>query len=253
MIQSKFKYYWNVMIGKHQDYNVPKVTCWLVLITTIIWLFELAFPEFFLQIGAMNSYIAPVQPWRFVTSMFLHSNTGTGGVMHILMNMYSLYIVGETIERFIGPKKFFIIYILCGIGSSVFSTLYDFVFVPSDPEFSISVGASGAIMGLFAILIFLYKRLNAPTNQLFVVLIINLGLPIFIPGIDWKAHIFGFITGIILSFGLGLIRSKYATVSSSKLFNVVTIGLVTVFVLIEIILVIIFGEGSLYILDNLSS
>lgn len=77
--------------------------------------------------------------WRLLTSTFLH-----GGVMHILFNMYGLFIAGIFLEKEIGAKWFIVFYLLTGIVSSLTSVWWH----PA----TISVGASGAIFGMYGVL-----------------------------------------------------------------------------------------------------
>ncbi len=135
--------------------------------------------------------------YRLITSMFLHAD-----IFHIFFNMYALYVVGSQVERYYGRKKFLIIYFLSGVMGSLFSN----VFMSSN---SISIGASGAIFGLFgALLCFAYNYRatlgNFLKSSLIPVLIINLCLGLFISGIDISAHIGGLIAGILTTIVLGV-------------------------------------------------
>lgn len=135
--------------------------------------------------------------YRLITSIFLHAD-----IFHIFFNMYALYVVGSQVERYYGKKKFLIIYFVSGIVGSLFSN----VFMSSN---SISIGASGAIFGLFgALLCFAYNYRatlgNFLKSSLIPVLIINLSLGIFISGIDISAHVGGLIAGILTTIVLGV-------------------------------------------------
>ncbi|HMC99491.1 MAG TPA: rhomboid family intramembrane serine protease [Ferruginibacter sp.] len=86
---------------------------------------------------ALWPYKTPLfEPYQLVTHMFTH-----GGVLHILLNMYALWMFGTVLERVWGPKRFLIFYLLCGLAAGVSQML-----LSNGP----SVGASGAIMGLLA-------------------------------------------------------------------------------------------------------
>ena len=96
----------------------------------------------------VNELINNGQPWRLVTCAFLH-----GGLAHIAFNMYALKIIGSEVEYAYGKVKYIGIYLISAIGASLFSYIFN-----AD---SISVGASGAIFGLFgAMLIFGIKNRN---------------------------------------------------------------------------------------------
>lgn len=87
------------------------------------------------------------EPYQLVTHMFAH-----GGFTHILFNMFALWSFGTWLERSWGPKKFLIFYLACGLSAGVAHLLI---------ENSPAVGASGAIMGLFAAFAYLF-----PNSQL---------------------------------------------------------------------------------------
>ncbi|MBL7700888.1 MAG: rhomboid family intramembrane serine protease [Ferruginibacter sp.] len=84
------------------------------------------------------------KPYQLVTHMFAH-----GGFLHLLFNMFVLWTFGTMLERVWGPKRFFIFYFSCGLAAAVAHLLL---------EFSPAVGASGAIMGLFAAFAYLFPN-----------------------------------------------------------------------------------------------
>lgn len=140
--------------------------------------------------------------YRLVTSMFLHAD-----IFHIFFNMYALYVIGTQVERYYGKKKMLIIYFVSGIVGSLFSN----VFMSSN---SISMGASGAIFGLFGALICFAYNYRAVLGDflkgsLIPVLVINLCLGLFISGIDVFSHIGGLIAGILTTMLLGVNGKDY--------------------------------------------
>lgn len=84
--------------------------------------------------------------WQLVTYMFLH-----GGPWHILFNMFSLFIFGPILENLWGAKRFFNFYIICGIAAGLAQLFIE-------PNFSLAVGASGAIMGIMAAFAYLFPN-----------------------------------------------------------------------------------------------
>jgi rhomboid protease GluP len=133
--------------------------------------------------------------WRLATAMFLH-----GGVTHILMNLYSLYIVGRLMELYFDAKSYLGIYAVSGLAGGL-ASLY------IHPE-SVAIGASGAIFGIFGALggyfFFFRHKLNIYAQPLIkdfgVIIAINLILGFAIPNIDMSAHIGGFVVGTIGGF-----------------------------------------------------
>lgn len=139
--------------------------------------------------------------YRLITSIFIHI-----GIIHFVMNAWSLNIIGKQIESFYGHIKFLIIFIYSGIVGNLLS-----LSIMSDN--TISAGASGAIFGLMGAL--LYFAINQRTymsealkKQIIPVILANLLIGFMIPGINIWAHIGGLIGGIIASMAVGV---KYRT------------------------------------------
>ncbi|HSN58507.1 MAG TPA: rhomboid family intramembrane serine protease [Clostridiaceae bacterium] len=139
----------------------------------------------------VNSLIAAGEYWRLVTCMFLH-----GGLIHLAVNMYSLYAVGPVIENFFGKKKYLAIYFIAGVCSSGLS----FYMTPE-----VSIGASGAIFGVLgACLVFAVKLKDRIGKEfltnVITVIAVNLFLGFSISMVDNFGHIGGLIGGIASSF-----------------------------------------------------
>jgi membrane associated rhomboid family serine protease len=124
------------------------------------------------------------EPWRMITTTFLHSQQF---IPHLLLNMYSLYVIGPILEDALGRLRFLALYLISGFGGSVAVLLLA-------PQ-SIAVGASGAIFGLLGALFVIQRRLGGSSTQLLVVIGINLVIGFVIPGIAWQAHLGGLLTG----------------------------------------------------------
>jgi membrane associated rhomboid family serine protease len=143
----------------------------------------------------------PTQWYRLLTAMFLHL-----GFAHIFSNMLSLYFVGPLTERLFGSGRFALIYFASGIIGGI--TLA--VLAPNQP----AVGASGAIFGIFGAFgafALLRRRQLGPAgrsilNQWVFFLLLNLALPLVLPGIAWQDHLGGVISG----FALGAIFTATA-------------------------------------------
>ncbi|MEG1900713.1 MAG: rhomboid family intramembrane serine protease, partial [Bacilli bacterium] len=122
--------------------------------------------------------------WRLLTCAFLHI-----GLTHLIVNMYSLYVIGNQVENFIGKIKFLIIFIVSAISGSLFSII---------GGTSVSAGASGAIFGLLGALLYFgyHYRLylgEVLKRQIIPIIILNLVIGFVVPGIDISAHIGGLI------------------------------------------------------------
>jgi membrane associated rhomboid family serine protease len=121
--------------------------------------------------------------YRLVTSMFLHAS-----ILHILFNMYILYVFGPTLERLLGHVRFATLYLLAGLGGSVASFWFSL-------PIGVSVGASGAIFGLMGAMVVVGSKMKINITQVVALIAINLVLGFAIPNVDWRAHIGGLITG----------------------------------------------------------
>jgi len=145
-----------------------------------------------------------------ISYMFLH-----GGMMHIFLNMYSLYVVGPRVEDFFGKWKYVVIYLISGISGGLLSVAFN-----SDV---VAIGASGAIFGLFGALLYFgynYRGYIGAIikSQILPIVIYNLLLGFFISGIDMWSHVGGLIGGIISSYLLGTIENKKYSLSNILLF-----------------------------------
>ena len=135
------------------------------------------------------------QPWRLLTSVFVH-----GGLFHLAVNMFSLLMMGVFIEVSLGKIRYLVVYLFCGVLASVTSLAFN-----KSTIVGVSIGASGAIFGLvgFLLLLLLSKRILLPNGdnsgaikQIFIVIAINLAIGFSVPAIDNAAHIGGLVAGL---------------------------------------------------------
>lgn len=147
--------------------------------------------------GNVKSLVLNGEYWRLIASAFLHD-----GFLHLICNMYALYVLGIQLENFFGKTRFAIIYLFSAITGNLLSLVF------ADPNV-VSIGASGAIFGLFGSLLYFgyYYRVYLGTvlrTQIVPVILINLLFGIVTPGIDNTAHIGGLIGGVFISMGIGV-------------------------------------------------
>ena len=138
--------------------------------------------------------LAGQEPWRFVTAAFLHATGGPFGLVHILFNMYALFLVGPYLEHLFGRLRFAALYLLSALGGSVAFELLT-PDVTALGFLSSTVGASGAVFGLFGALLVAQRRRRMPLQSVVGVLGINLMIGFFLPGIAWQAHLGGAVVG----------------------------------------------------------
>ena len=133
--------------------------------------------------------------FRLITSTFLHAS-----LLHLLFNMYALYIIGNQLESYIGKIKFLIVYLVSAISGSLMSCVF---------TTGISVGASGAIFGLLGSLLYFgyHYRLylgSVLKSQIIPLILINLIFGFMDPRIDNASHIGGLIGGYLTTMALGI-------------------------------------------------
>ncbi len=155
-----------------------------------------------IDLGAIYGWAIGVDGawWRLFSGIFLH-----GGPTHLLLNMISLYIVGQVAETLMDRWSYLLLYLASGIAGGAVS-------VGIHPD-GLSVGASGAIFGILgAILGYVIahrrqmgSRFGALMREFGVILVLNLVLGLTIPGIDMSAHIGGLLVGIV---GGSFMRTK---------------------------------------------
>lgn len=148
--------------------------------------------------GMWPMSIALENSWsRLLTSAFLH-----GSFLHIAFNMYVLFTLGPSLERILGHLRFTLLYLVSAVGGAVVSYLL------SNPQ-TVSVGASGAIFGLMGALVVAGRRLRYDIRQVVILLVINVVIGFIAPGVDWRAHLGGLITGAAMAAVLVWVPRKH--------------------------------------------
>ena len=134
------------------------------------------------------------QWWRIVTGAFLH-----GGLLHIGVNMMSLWFLGRFIELALGSWRMFVVYMFSLVVSGLGIVYFSDPMVPT-------VGASGAIFGLFGALFAIGFKLGKPGMNLvranIGILVLNLIITFTVPQISWQAHVAGLLAGFALTYAL---------------------------------------------------
>ena len=174
----------------------PIITYALIAINVVVFILSV-FNDAILPMFAVNRELIVNfnQYYRLFTGMFLHA-----GILHLLFNMYALYIIGMQLESFLGKAKYLIVYLLSGIGASMLSIFF---------SNSFSVGASGAIFGLMGALLYFgyHYRVyldSVVKSQIIPLIVLNLILGFTISGVDNWAHIGGLVSGILATMAVGV-------------------------------------------------
>jgi membrane associated rhomboid family serine protease len=152
---------------------------------------------------AFYPYLALDEPWRYLTSAFLHA-TGSFGLVHLGLNMYALWALGPYLEAQLGRARFAALYLVSALAGSVGYQLLtsDFVLTDRGLLASGAVGASGAVFGLFGAMVVVQRRLGRALGPVAGVLVVNLALGFFVQGIAWQAHLGGMVGGLLVAAAL---------------------------------------------------
>lgn len=136
------------------------------------------------------------QPWRLFTSMFLHF-----GALHLAFNMWILRDLGQLIERVLGHAGFLVLYLASGVIASEVSLVFH--------PWGVSAGASGAVFGVFGVLLALLMRASGLIpkelvarlrRSAFSFLVLNLVIGSAVPSINMAAHAGGLVAGFVLGW-----------------------------------------------------
>ncbi|HUR08274.1 MAG TPA: rhomboid family intramembrane serine protease [Nonomuraea sp.] len=136
--------------------------------------------------------VAEGQWYRMVTAMFLHDSNS---YYHIIFNMLSLWMIGGPLEAALGRARYLALYGVSGLAGSALSYL---VAAPNQP----SLGASGAIFGLFGATAVLMRRLNYDMRPVIALLVISLIFTFGRDNIAWQAHIGGLVSGVLVGYAM---------------------------------------------------
>jgi membrane associated rhomboid family serine protease len=131
--------------------------------------------------------VAAGEWYRIVTAMFVHY-----GLLHLLLNMYALWILGRDLERVLGPMRFVALYLLAGLGGNVAAYLF------AAPN-AATAGASTAVFGLMGAIFVILKRLNLSVAPILPVIVINVIFTFTIPNISMAGHLGGLAVGAIVA------------------------------------------------------
>lgn len=195
--------------------ETPRVTYALLITIAVVYLGQLVSSDWLTQLLLYWPPLTALEPWRMVTTIFVHSSSS---FFHILFNGYSLYILGTLVERLLGPGRFTTLFFLSGVGGSLAVLLLS--------PLSAVVGASGAIFGLFGALFVIQRSFGGANPQLLIVLVLNLVLGFVVPGISWQAHIGGLLVGSLVAWIYVTTRGAGDLSRQRGLLGLVGLGLV---------------------------
>jgi len=182
--------------------KVPYITLGIILINFVVFLLMYLFGKDSYDVQTLIKFGALYKPFvkngeffRLITCAFVHI-----GVVHLLVNSYSLFIIGSQMESFLGRIKYLFVYLISALCGSLMSIVF---------HETVSAGASGAIFGLLGSMLYFgynYRVFlgNVLRSQIIPLIILNLVVGLFIPGVDVAAHVGGLLGGIIATQAVGL-------------------------------------------------
>lgn len=199
----------------------PLVTWILIALCVVVFLLQF-FTGGFSQAGLVTDALwyvpfrTAIAPWTMLTAIFAH-----GGILHILFNMYSLFVMGMVLEPMLGRARYAVLFLLGGFGGSVGVALI------SSPNTAV-LGASGAIFAMMGAFLVIMRRLGISNPQFIAVVAINLVWGFLWSGVAWEAH----VGGLVIGLALGAIYTAYRSPRQRALLwssvGVLAVGLVVV-------------------------
>ncbi|SER55545.1 Membrane associated serine protease, rhomboid family [Propionibacterium cyclohexanicum] len=160
----------------------------IIGICVLVWIGELYVPGVASSV-ALTPDLAFSEPWRLLTSAFAHSPYS---ILHIATNMLMLWVMGRSLEPYLGRRDYLICYLLSAVGGSAVFVLL----ASATASGTAVVGASGAVFGLFGAQLAVSRHERMDSSGIWLLVGINLLFGFIVPGIAWQAHLGGFLTGL---------------------------------------------------------
>lgn len=161
--------------------RVGKVTGTLIAINALVFLADASSGGVVGSLLALYSDSWFSSPWTLVTYGFAHAD-----LIHVALNMYSLWIFGEALERALGQNKFLLLYLGSVVAGGLAFGLFSYGNV---------VGASGGVFGLMAAYFIFMRAMGYRSSQMLVLIVLNVSIGFFYSSVAVSAHIGGLIAG----------------------------------------------------------
>lgn len=174
--------------------GAPVITYAVIALNVLVYALQWIIPGFTNSL-VLAPAIAAYEPWRLITSAFAHS---MGSFLHLAMNMYGIYIFGTLLEPKLGRLRFAWLYLISAIGGSLGILLLS-------APLSATLGASGALAGLFLATFVVYRSNKQALRQMGIILVLNIVLGFVVSGISWQGHLGGAVLGILAACCIVLI------------------------------------------------
>jgi membrane associated rhomboid family serine protease len=185
-----------VRSGGRWGSTTPVITFVLIAINVLAFVVQTASSRVEADFVMWSPAVAHGELYRLLTSAFLHS-----GITHILFNMFALFVVGPPLEIWLGRTRFVALYLLSALGGSVLIYLFSPLNVPT-------LGASGAVFGLFAATFVVGRKVNVDIRWVVIMIAINLVITFTVPSISWQGHLGGLATGGVVALAYAYAPAK---------------------------------------------
>jgi rhomboid protease GluP len=157
----------------------------LITIICAAYLADQLYPQFYGYTALFGPLVQSGEYWRLFSVALVHA-----GLTHLFFNMFSLLVLGNPVEEALGKARFLVIFFLSLLTGSLAS-----IYLDSTPH--VSVGASGAVFGLFGAFIAMRKMISEGVRDIYVIIGLNFVFGFILGGVDWRAHLGGLIGGYL--------------------------------------------------------
>lgn len=211
----------------------PIVTITLIAICVVVWIGQQVNDKVTTDL-LYAPVLSEADPWRFITAAFVHSPSS---IFHLLFNMYALWIVGQYLEPMLGRVRMLALYLISAFGGSVGYELL--ASTPSSPTdyntgwVTPTVGASGAVFGLFVAVVVLNRHLGLQSGPMIALIVINGVIGFIVPNVAWQSHLGGAVTGGVCAAAIALLGAKRAQLQWVALAAVVAVLVILAIVRFE--------------------
>lgn len=189
-------------------FRLQPVTAWLIAANLAVYVATVVQARSFLdnRASALFEFTALFPPlvvardewWRLLTSAFQHF-----GPMHLLLNMYMLWLLGLGIERSVGHVRYLAMYLVAALGGSAAVMFYS--------QNALTAGASGAIFGLMGAYAIVAMTMRLDIRGIGVLLVLNIGISFLVPGVSLAAHLGGLVVGALAAVALVVLPRRLPT------------------------------------------
>ncbi len=157
----------------------------LITIISGAYLADQLYPQFYEYTALYGPLVQSGEYWRLFSVALVH-----GGLTHLFFNMFSLLVLGNPVEEALGKARFLVIFFISLLTGSLAS-----IYLNSTPH--VSVGASGAVFGLFGAFIAMRKMISEGVRDIYVIVGLNFIFGFVLGGVDWRAHLGGLVGGYL--------------------------------------------------------